>query len=265
MVGLLHAQGNFQVQLPEQTHRLQIVESYNTLISKGYFDLDKRGNELYVGGLIESFIPSDAQSILEVGGATGLLMAQLLEKHSSLRNITSIEIADAARLYCDRIQKLLPPDGKLNVIQADFLQVASQLEPKQVVVSCFAAQYMGDTCAYLRQLYDLTASGGRVIFADVVTQPAIRDHHVSSGALIAGIVSMCAAYIQHRRLPPFSGMIRSGALYPLYQEPSFTMLNEDYHLRYDFPLAAWKAEQAKYPGAEVYNLGPAAMLIIPKP
>src|SRR5262245_3855792 len=108
MATFFHAKGTLRVQLPQQSQRMRIIESYNTLVNKGYFDVAKRGNELYIGGLVETLIPQHTQSILEVGGATGLLMAQILQKHTSIEDITAIEISDAARVYCDRIEELLP-------------------------------------------------------------------------------------------------------------------------------------------------------------
>jgi ubiquinone/menaquinone biosynthesis C-methylase UbiE len=244
-------------------NRQQIATSYNQLVQQGYFGERLGGNEAYLGCLMTTMIPYDATSFLEVGGATGLWAEQMLREHPNIQEITAVEISDAAQVYKARMRSA-KANLKLNVIQADFLQVAQNLKAADVVASSFAAQYMGNPSDYIRKLYELTRPNGRVIFVDVMSQPNAALGEVSGKATLEAFALVSLAYWQENSPLPLLGFLRSANLTKLYQESAFLGLS-DYHESYHFPLEAWKAEQAKYPNAKFYNLGLAGLLVLTKP
>jgi ubiquinone/menaquinone biosynthesis C-methylase UbiE len=244
-------------------NRQQIAISYSQLIKQGYFAEQFGGNEAYLGCLMTSMIPDEATSLLEVGGATGLWAAQMLKDRPNIQEITAVEISDAAQIYRERMTAA-KAKLKLNVIQADFLQIAQDLKAVDVVASSFVAQYMENPSDYIRQLFDLTRPNGRVIFVDVMSHPNGLSGEVSGKTTLEAFALVSLAYWQEHSPLPLRGFIRSASLTKLYQEPAFQGLNA-YHEGYHFPLEAWKAEQAKYPKSKFYNLGLAGLLVLPKP
>jgi ubiquinone/menaquinone biosynthesis C-methylase UbiE len=244
-------------------NRQQIAISYSQLIKQGYFAEQFGGNEAYLGSLMTSMIPDEATSLLEVGGATGLWAAQMLKDRPNIQEITAVEISDAVQAYKTRLHAA-KESLKLNLIQADFLQIAQDLKAVDVVASSYVAQYMENPSDYIRQLFDLTRPNGRVIFVDVMSRPEFAGGGISGKTALEAFFLVSRAYWQEHRPLPLRGFIRSASLAKLYQEPAFQGLNA-YHEGYHFPLEAWKAEQARYPGAKFYNLGIAGLLMLPKP
>jgi ubiquinone/menaquinone biosynthesis C-methylase UbiE len=249
--------------MSQPNNRQQIALSYTQLIAQGYFDEQFGGNETYLGSLMTAMIPDTATSLLEIGGATGLWAEQMLKERPNIQELTSVEISDAAQNYEKRIRSSSRKDLKLTIIQDDFLKVAQDLQTFDGVASSYVAQYMGDTSAYIRQLFDLTRPNGHVIFVDVMSRPEFAGGGVSGKTALEAFIMVSKAYWKLHRPLPLRGFMRSASLAKLYQEPAFQILN-DYHESYHFPLEAWKAEQAKYPNAKFYNLGLAGLLMIPK-
>jgi SAM-dependent methyltransferase len=253
-------------QRPDSLERERIAQSYNALTQKGYFSDQIGGNERYLGKLMTKLAPQHMTSLLEVGGATGLWAEQLVQQRPTLTHVTTVEISDAAHQYQQRVGTALQgrPNMQLSVIQADFLETAPQLAPADVVASSFVAEYMGDTPAYVRQLYDLTLPGGCVIFADVLTHSGSAGNKITITAMVEGVVLICRAYLREGLAPPISDLLRSSRFYGLYDEAAFKDLTT-YHESYRFSKAAWQAEQQKYPGAKFHNLGVVGVLMLPKP
>lgn len=244
--------------------RQQIATSYKQLIQQGYFNEPFGGNESYLGKLMTAIIPDEASSLLEIGGATGLWAAQMLKERSNIQELTAVEISDAAQTYEQRILGAGKKNLKLNVIQADFLQIAPELKKADVVVSSFVAQYMYNPSDYIRQLYELTQPNGCVIFVDKISLPKADEMGISSKIALQSFVLVSLTHWNLHCPIPLEGFIRSAALAKLYQEPAFQILN-DYHDSYSFPIDAWKAEQDKYPKASFYNLGLGGLLVLHKP
>jgi SAM-dependent methyltransferase len=244
--------------------RSRIADSYTRLTDQGYFTEKIGGNERYIGNLMDTYVPDSTHSMLEVGGATGLWAADLLRKRQAIKKVTAVEFSAAAVAYQERLAPILSErGGYVDVLQADFQEVADQLPSAEVVASSFVAQYMGDPSQYLARLFELVEPGGRVIFADILSHQE-GGESISTKAALESFALVCLAYLEQGQIPPLVGLARSGGLYKLYQEPSFLELQAEYHDHYYFPLKAWKAEQQKYPGAKFHNLGVAGLLMLPK-
>ncbi|AYY13364.1 class I SAM-dependent methyltransferase [Actinobacteria bacterium YIM 96077] len=250
-----------------ESSREQIAHAYNALVDKGYFTDRFGGNERYLGRLMLHHIPAKAHSILEIGGATGLWMHQVLRRRPAMREVTIVEISAAAETCRDRLSRTLHdrPGSRLDVIRADFLDVKDELPQAQVVASSFVAEYMGDPATYVRALYDLAEPGGRVVFIDVLTRPDSPAGSIGPRPVLASFARLCLAYVKAGRIPPLIGVARALPLYRFPSEPAFQALYEDYTATYDFPRAAWIATQREYPGAEFLDLGMAGLLMVPKP
>ncbi|MEU0109291.1 class I SAM-dependent methyltransferase [Streptomyces sp. NPDC006251] len=253
--------------LPERhaSRRARIAHAYNTLNEQGYFTDRIGGNDAYLGSLMAHYVPRDASSILEVGAATGLWMRRVLHKRPALREVTVVEISDAAEECRRRLAPLLDrrPGARLDVVQDDFLEAAARLRPAQVVASSFVADYMGNPSDYLRRLHDLAEPGGRVIAVEVLTSSRAPVGSVSPGMLAGSFLRLCLAHAKVRKLPPVRGVVRSMGLYRLPEEPAFKDLQR-YTADYTFPRGLWRAQARKYPGAVFHDLGIVGMLVLPK-
>lgn len=246
--------------------RAQIITSYNDLILKGYFSDKIGGNELYVGPLMIAQIPKSAKSILEIGGATGLWMRQLLQKRNSIRSVTVVEISDAIYEYRRRIEPILNknPESRFEAIHSDFLEAEEKLQSSDIVVSSYVAEYMGNTSAYIQKLYDLTNPGGTTIFVDVLTDEKHYESGIDFKSFMASFAKIAFAYLQNGQMPPFFNILKAHSLSHLFKENAFQELNLNYHSKYNFPKHAWLSEQKKYPNAKFYDLGLAGMLVLSK-
>ncbi|RBM14412.1 bifunctional 2-polyprenyl-6-hydroxyphenol methylase/3-demethylubiquinol 3-O-methyltransferase UbiG [Streptomyces sp. PT12] len=246
-------------------HAERVATAYNALNEKGYFADEIGGNEGYLGGLMRHYVPKDAMSILEVGGATGLWMRQVLRARPALRDVTVVELSDAAERCRARLAPLLAdrPEGRLTVVQDDFLRAADRLRPAGTVVSSFVADHMGDPAAYLRRLHDLAEPGGRVIAVEVQTSERAPLGTVTPGVVAASFFRLCGVHLRLGKLPPLRGVLRSMPLYKLSDEEAFRKLRSSTDA-YAFPRTAWRAARDAYPGAVYHDLGMAGMLVLPK-
>lgn len=246
--------------------RAQIAASYNDLMGKGYFSDGIGGNELYIGSLMTAQIPQQAESILEIGGATGLWMNHVLRERKSIRDVTVVEISDAIQRYRSRIEPILKtiPNSRFEAIHGDFLEVKDQLRPAHIVASSYVAEYMGDTTAYIQKLYDLTKPGGKTIFLDVLSNSYSCENGINFTLFIKSFWRTSIAHIQNRKFPPFSNSFQVHTLSKLFKESAFQKLNSHYHSKYYFPKQAWLAEQKKYPKAKFYDLGITGILVLSK-
>src|SRR5437870_7413239 len=96
----------------------QVAKAYVELVKKGYFTSTVGGTERYFGGLVIGSIPSNVESILEIGSATGLLMEMVLRARTSIRAVTIVECSAAAEACRDRIAPLLKArEGQFDVVQ----------------------------------------------------------------------------------------------------------------------------------------------------
>lgn len=250
----------------DNSRKTDIAQAYSALSRKGYFADGIGGNEGYAGSLMTHHVPRNATSILEVGGATGLWMRRVLRERPALREVTVVELSDAAGACRERLAPLLEPraGSRLSVLQEDFHAVADDLAPADVVASSYVADHMGDPIDYLGRLYDLAAPGGRVIAAEVVTRPGRPVGSVGLGILTASFLRLCLTHVRLGKLPPLVGVARSLPLYRLPDEPEFRGI-QGYSDTYSFPLERWRTVQRAYPGATFHHLGMLGMLILPKP
>src|SRR5262249_43098379 len=149
----------------------------------GFYDEKFGGNETHSGRLVVHAVPKAAESVLEVGPATGLQLRQILDARQHVRAVTALESAPemAARLTSRLAPVLNARRGQLKVVVKSVQDAWNELEAHDVVISSYVGAYLGDIPAYIDKLYNLVKPGGVLVYVDAV-EPA---PHLSGMSFIA--------------------------------------------------------------------------------
>ncbi|OBI72950.1 class I SAM-dependent methyltransferase [Mycobacterium asiaticum] len=106
---------------------------------------------IHYNALVDSLVPTDAQSLLDVGCGDGFLAARLA------RRISKVTALDVDEPVLQRARTRFP-DAKIRWIRDDVM--TAELPPFDAVVSNAALHHIDDTRAALARLADLVTPGG---------------------------------------------------------------------------------------------------------